>query len=80
MNYILKYTGDDEPDADLVLGLLNNCNISILDNSALPRMLLLKEVTEEALLQLKSLLPGGWILIPQKNFRVPDTKRKARKK
>lgn len=78
MNYILRYTGDAQPDETKVRQVLQENNVQVLDASGLPKMVLLGGDIHEKLSDIKEQLPGGWEFFPQKEqaFKVPDTRRK----
>lgn len=80
MNYILRYTGSLEADAEAVQQVLAKNGIPILDKTALPKMLLVGNIEDNNLPGLKASLPAGWEFFPQQEkYQVPDTRRKEKK-
>ena len=79
MNYILRHTGDGEPDTAAVKKILAENAINIVDSSSLPKMALLDGIEDGDLLHVKKQLPGGYELFPMhdKAFAVPDTRHKV---
>jgi hypothetical protein len=80
MNYILRYTGKEGPDPDKVTDVLSANQVSILDRSSLPKMLLVGNISGNLLDRLQHQLPG-WNFIAQREqaYQVPDTRRKVKK-
>lgn len=78
MNFILRYTGEGKPDLEQLTAVLDQHEIEIVDDSLLPKSALLK-ADEAKLAQLKNGLDGNWELVPEKTYKVPDTKKKIRK-
>ena len=78
MNYIVRYTGDGQPDADKLRKVLADHQIDIIDGSSLPKMALVDRMNDSFISQMNQLQPG-WKAFPQENsFSVPDTRRKTR--
>ena len=78
MNYILRYTGDGQPDADKLKKVLADHQIRIIDDSSLPKMALVDQMKDGFISRMNQVQPG-WQAFPQQDtFRVPDTRRKTR--
>jgi hypothetical protein len=78
MSYILKYNGDTHPDTDDVKKVLRANNVTILDSSALPKMLLVDGIKANHLSKMKLAL-HEWEFFPQQNcFKIPDTRPKVK--
>jgi hypothetical protein len=76
-NYIFKYKGSDNSvlhDLQLIRG---SAGVRILDESALPNMILI-EAGNEAITQLQQLLKN-WKVIPEIQIPLPNTKLKLGK-
>jgi len=78
MNFILRYTGAGKPDLKKITAVLNLHEIEIVDDSLLPKSALVK-IDPAKMEQLKGGLDGDWDIIPEKSYKVPDTKKKIRK-
>ena len=80
MNYIVRYTGSERPDADALTKILNANNVQIIDHSSLPKMLLVGGVSAGLVLKLQQLLPNWRFMSQNENaYQVPDTRRKIKK-
>lgn len=77
-NFILKYTGTDQPDMKKVTAALHAHQVHVLDGSMLPDMALV-QLDETRLDALRIELDEKWNVYPEKNYRVPSTKKKIRK-
>lgn len=77
-NFILKYTGTDQPDMKKVTATLHAHQVHVLDGSMLPGMALV-ELDESRLDAFRIELDEKWNVYPEKSYRVPSTKKKIRK-
>ncbi|UPK72028.1 hypothetical protein [Chitinophaga filiformis] len=77
-NYILQYIGDGTPDAQQVHALIHRCELRIVDDSLSPRTILL-ELAGTDIAKVRPELGTEWSLTPEKEYRVPDTRRKIKK-
>jgi hypothetical protein len=82
MDYILRYTGTEQPDAEVIQQVLRANHIPILDGSSLPKMVLVGGVMSTNLQGIQAELPSGWEFFPMQDqkYRVPDTRPKVIKK
>lgn len=78
-NYILTYMGKGLPDLQQVKRALHACKINVVDDSLLPHTALL-EMEEHEVAQVKSQFETDWSLTPEKQYKVPDTRRKIKGK
>jgi len=77
-NYILQYIGDGTPDAQQVQKIIHTCNLRIVDDSLFPRTVLL-ELAGTDITKVRPELGKEWSLTPEKEYHVPDTRRKIKK-
>ena len=77
-NYILQYIGDGTPDAQQVQALIHRCELRIVDDSLSPRTILL-ELAGTDIAKVRPELGTEWSLTPEKEYRVPNTRRKIKK-
>lgn len=77
-NYILQYIGDGTPDTQQVQEIIHACHLRIIDDSLFPRTILL-ELGENDITAMKPDFGKNWSLTPEKEYRVPDTRRKIKK-
>ncbi len=77
-NYILQYIGDGTPDAQQVQEIIHTCNLRIVDDSLFPRTVLL-ELAGTDITKVRPELGKEWSLTPEKEYHVPDTRRKIKK-
>jgi hypothetical protein len=75
--YIVRYSGAVEPNAEEAKRILSSCGAALIDDSMFPKMVLV-ELDEEMAVRLRAELKGDWIVSPEKKYKVPDTRRKAR--
>ncbi|MCF6402863.1 hypothetical protein L3C95_10065 [Chitinophaga filiformis] len=77
-NYILQYIGDGTPDAQQAQEIIHNCQLRIIDDSLFPQTILL-ELAGTDIAKVRPALGTEWSLTPEKEYRVPDTRRKIKK-
>lgn len=77
-NYILQYIGDGTPDTQQVQEIIHACHLRIIDDSLSPRTILL-ELMENDITKVRPEFGKNWSLTPEKEYRVPDTRRKIKK-
>lgn len=77
-NYILQYIGDGTPDTQQVQDIIYACHLRIIDDSLFPQTILL-ELGENDITAMKPEFGKNWSLTPEKEYRVPDTRRKTKK-
>lgn len=78
MNYILRYTGNANPDLTKVTATLDLHGAQIVDRSLLPKATLI-QVDESKLKLLQGNLDEDWEIFPEKIYQVPGSKKKIRK-
>jgi hypothetical protein len=78
--YILKYNGEASfaPEEDIT-HITQSKQMKVLDDSALPKMVLVELDPDCSADMLKSQLPH-WKVFPQNIIQKPDTKKKLKKK
>lgn len=82
MDYIIRYTGNDEPgNIEALTEFLNHAKVQILDKSNSPKMLVVGNVSNSLLDTLKSRFSGNWLFIPyEKPYKIPSTRRTTKKR
>jgi hypothetical protein len=78
MRYILKAIGSGAVATDNLQQVLRAHEVHIVDGSMLPHMALV-ELDANCLPKLRAQLEGQWALFPEKNYSVPDTRRRIKK-
>lgn len=73
-NYILKYKKDDQPDLDKISIYFSVHKISIVDDSLLPKTVLVK-LDDAQLGHLRDDLDHEWSILPEKKYKLPHTKK-----
>jgi len=78
-NFILKYSEATEPDVKKMTAVLTAHGVRVLDGSLLPTTALV-EIEESSLAGVQTDLGAEWNIYPEKNYQVPGTHKKVKRK
>ena len=78
-NFILKYSEATEPDVKKMTAVLSAHGVRVLDGSLLPTTALV-EIEESSLAVIQTDLGTEWNIYPEKNYGIPGTQKKAKRK